>query len=221
MGGELMRRPVTFVKVETARFLLRVYKVPFDGRALWVTQLAEALAEGLRGEHPFADELLSEVEEFRERDTKRKKAYSKDSVESKDSVDSSHIHTNTTDIQTDNKNNKGTSRPRFAAPTLDQVSEYCLERKNQVQPQAFIDFYASKGWVVGRSPMKDWKAAVRTWEKNNFGKGTTNAKPYRSRIDGINENARHLDRLLGTQEEPGRSAAQTNGPISQPTRTGT
>lgn len=54
---------------------------------------------------------------------------------------------------------------RFVSPSLDQVRAYCLERGNKVDPQSFVDFYASKGWVVGKSPMKDWKAAVRTWER--------------------------------------------------------
>lgn len=54
---------------------------------------------------------------------------------------------------------------RFIKPTLEEVSEYCRQRKNNVDPGAFIDFYNSNGWKVGRNPMKDWKAAVRTWEK--------------------------------------------------------
>lgn len=55
---------------------------------------------------------------------------------------------------------------KFKKPTLEEVKEYCLERNNQVDAEQFIDFYESKGWVVGKnSPMKDWKACVRTWEK--------------------------------------------------------
>ena len=58
-------------------------------------------------------------------------------------------------------------RRRFTPPTLQEVREYCLERKNKVDPEQFIDFYSSKGWKVGSQPMKDWKAAVRTWEKRD------------------------------------------------------
>ena len=54
---------------------------------------------------------------------------------------------------------------RFLVPSVDEVSEYCKSRDNNVDPQAFVDFYTSKGWRVGNQPMKDWKAAVRTWEK--------------------------------------------------------
>lgn len=54
--------------------------------------------------------------------------------------------------------------PRFTPPSVEEVAEYCRERENRVDPQRFVDFYASKGWLVGRAKMKDWKAAVRTWE---------------------------------------------------------
>lgn len=63
------------------------------------------------------------------------------------------------------KNNKG-KRRNFIPPTIDQVKEYCSERKNNVDAQRFIDHYSSNGWMVGKNKMKDWKAAVRTWEKN-------------------------------------------------------
>ena len=54
---------------------------------------------------------------------------------------------------------------RFTPPTVEEVAAYCLERKNHVDPQRFVDFYAAKGWMVGKNRMKDWKAAVRTWEQ--------------------------------------------------------
>ena len=56
---------------------------------------------------------------------------------------------------------------RFTAPTVEDVTAYCRERNNRVDPQRFVDFYASKGWKVGSTPMKDWKAAVRTWEQRD------------------------------------------------------
>lgn len=66
------------------------------------------------------------------------------------------------------------AKPRFIPPTLEQVSEYCLERNNDVDPQRFIDFYSSKGWMVGKTKMVDWKACVRTWEKKSNGKPINN-----------------------------------------------
>ena len=53
---------------------------------------------------------------------------------------------------------------RFTPPTVEQVREYCQERGNSIDPQRFVDFYASKGWLVGKAKMQDWKASVRTWE---------------------------------------------------------
>lgn len=57
---------------------------------------------------------------------------------------------------------------RFVKPTVEEIKAYCRERMNFVEPQKFFDYYESNGWKVGKNPMKDWKAAVRTWEKNNF-----------------------------------------------------
>lgn len=54
----------------------------------------------------------------------------------------------------------------FKPPSVDDVREYCEERGNDVDPQSFVDFYESKGWMIGKNKMKDWKAAVRTWERS-------------------------------------------------------
>ena len=54
---------------------------------------------------------------------------------------------------------------RFIPPTVDEVRDYCQERGNCVDPQRFVDYYSSNGWMVGKTKMKDWKAAVRTWEQ--------------------------------------------------------
>ena len=56
------------------------------------------------------------------------------------------------------------TRKQFVIPTVEEVAAYCQERNNGIDPQAFIDYYDSCGWMVGNKPMKDWKAAVRTWE---------------------------------------------------------
>ena len=62
---------------------------------------------------------------------------------------------------------------RFTAPSIEDVKEYCSERKNNVDAERFIDYYTANGWKVGKNPMKDWKAAVRSWERNDFGKPKT------------------------------------------------
>ncbi|MDI6755325.1 MAG: hypothetical protein QME78_13140 [Thermodesulfobacteriota bacterium] len=63
-------------------------------------------------------------------------------------------------------NTKYVSREK---PTLEQITAYCQERKNTVDPEKWMNHYESNGWMIGKNPMKDWKAAVRTWEKNQGG----------------------------------------------------
>ena len=75
-----------------------------------------------------------------------------------------NVNDNVNDLKEKDKKEK---RTRFSPPTVDQVKEYCRERKNSVDPEKFVNFYESKGWLVGKSPMKDWKAAVRNWEKDS------------------------------------------------------
>ena len=67
---------------------------------------------------------------------------------------------------------KGGERERFVPPTVEEVAAYCEERKNGIDPEEFWSFYDSKGWKVGRSPMKSWKSAVVTWEKRRKLEGT-------------------------------------------------
>jgi hypothetical protein len=63
---------------------------------------------------------------------------------------------------------------RFVKPTVEEISNYCNERGNKIDPQQFFDFYESKGWKIGKSPMKDWKSAIRTWERNKSNSTTSN-----------------------------------------------
>lgn len=65
------------------------------------------------------------------------------------------------------KKEKNNNICRFTPPTLEEVQLYCEERSNGIDHQRFIDFYSSKGWKVGNTKMKDWKAAIRTWENRN------------------------------------------------------
>ena len=67
------------------------------------------------------------------------------------------------------KENTKEKAPAFKPPTLEEVKQYCNERKNTVNAEAFIDYYTSKGWKIGsNSNMRDWRAAVRNWEKRSF-----------------------------------------------------
>ena len=80
---------------------------------------------------------------------------------------------------------------KFKKPTVEEVGAYCAERQNGVNPDAFVNFYESKGWVVGKSPMKDWRAAVRTWEqkRNNDppDKGLSKEEESQKRLELINK----------------------------------
>lgn len=55
---------------------------------------------------------------------------------------------------------------RFSKPTIEDVDSYCIERQNKVDSVKFVNFYDSNGWKVGKNPMKDWRACVRSWEAN-------------------------------------------------------
>ena len=83
----------------------------------------------------------------------------------KDSKGKVSIDKNSIDKDSKEESVRWEKTKRFYPPTLDEVKEYCEERKNNIDPMAFIDFYSSKGWMIGKNRMKDWKAAVRTWER--------------------------------------------------------
>lgn len=78
-------------------------------------------------------------------------------------LDSEKVTSNNNNNKSNNNNN--TYNKRFIKPTLEGVRQYCLERNNNIDPESFIDYYNSNGWKVGKNPMKDWKATIRTWER--------------------------------------------------------
>ena len=90
-------------------------------------------------------------------EVKRNQAKSSDSLEEKDKEE---------EKEKEKKDNR-----RFTPPTVEEVRSYCTERGNNVDPQTFVDFYEAKGWMVGSNHMKDWRACVRTWEKNRVDRG--------------------------------------------------
>ena len=79
----------------------------------------------------------------------------------------------------------------FKKPQIVDVQMYCRERVNNIDPSAFMDFYESNGWKVGKNPMKDWRAAVRTWEQRSKTKGNHNGKP--SKLQRAAEAIRRAD----------------------------
>jgi hypothetical protein len=82
------------------------------------------------------------------------------------------IQSNPIRIQSESEsesNSKAEPRKHFVPPSVSDVREYCLERGNSIDPQTFVDFYAGKNWMVGKTKMADWKACVRTWERRQAG----------------------------------------------------
>ena len=102
------------------------------------------------------------------------------------------------EIDTEIEKDKGRAK-RFTPPTLEEVRAYCRERGNAVDPERWHDYYSSNGWKVGKNPMKDWKAAVRTWERDDKAKkGAKMKTPYdglRSQTSG--DDTSRLAALMG------------------------
>lgn len=96
------------------------------------------------------------------------------------------------------KSNKeeDTQRKRFVKPTLQEVRDYCNERHNIVNPEHFIDYYESNGWKVGKNPMKDWKATVRSWESRE--KKETRVPNFENRSgEGVSKSYDELIKEIG------------------------
>lgn len=87
-----------------------------------------------------------------------------------------HQRNTNNNVNNDNNVNNNISS-RFTPPTLEEVRAYCLERGNKVDCEKWFDFYESKGWFVGKNKMKNWKAAVRTWESDEKTKPVQQQKP--------------------------------------------
>lgn len=119
--------------------------------------------------------------------------------------DASQSHGDDNRQDKDKTKTKIKNRGIFQIPTLQEVSEYCIERKNKINAQQFIDHYESKGWFIGKNKMKDWKAAVRTWEARED--ASTNQRvttgPYRK-----NNNDRPSSLDADTNAELDRLAAK-------------
>ena len=99
---------------------------------------------------------------------------------------------------------KGKKTPRrFVKPSVEEVQAYCDERGNGMDARSFVDFYECKGWMVGKNPMKDWKAAVRTWEqRDDFRMARQPSRSQKPTLADIYaENDRQLQETLRKIEE--------------------
>lgn len=89
----------------------------------------------------------------------------------------------TNNNESKNKNKSKSQSNIFKPPTVEEVRAYCKERNNNIDPEAFVDYYISNGWTVGANKkMKDWKASVRTWERRDFKKTTNKFNDFQQHI---------------------------------------
>jgi hypothetical protein len=103
-------------------------------------------------------------------------------------TDNTNINITNTNLTDSNK------KALFKKPTLDEVKNYCILRKNNIEAEAFIDFYESKGWQIGKEIMKSWKACVRTWESREKNNPKSNSK-------GMSKIHQHLQKNINVKEK--------------------
>ena len=103
---------------------------------------------------------------------------------------------NKEDININNNSLSKRESSRFQKPSIDEIRQYCSSRNNSVDPEQFFNFYESKGWTIGKSHMKDWRAAVRTWEKRE--KEIPQRKREFRRESVLEHNFKVMDQMFGT-----------------------
>ena len=133
-----------------------------------------------------------------------RKRYIESAIQFKADLNNSSMQDGTSVQHTNNENNKDIninslykkSGTHFKKPSLEEIRSYCMERGNKVDPEQFYNFYESKGWMVGKSPMKDWRASVRTWEKRE--KEVAPRKRETRKESVFEHNLRVMDQMFGT-----------------------
>lgn len=107
------------------------------------------------------------------------------------------MNPNNKDININNNTLSNKETGRFKKPSIEEIRSYCLEKSSRVDPEQFFNFYESNGWMVGKNHMKDWRAAVRTWEKRE--KEVPQRKretPHKESV--LEHNLKVMDELFGT-----------------------
>jgi hypothetical protein len=157
-----------------ADFLIGTYLMSYEDRGKYITILSIMHQQGRLSEKAittlvgdFTDELRSKFkvdengllynERLNEECEKRSK-YTKGRLKNLGVHMGDHI---------ENENRNINRERNIIPPPIELLKKYCKDRKNGIEPQIFLDFYESKGWLIGKTRMKDWQAAVRTWEQRN------------------------------------------------------
>lgn len=121
-----------------------------------------------------------------------------------------------TSVEREGRNPK--TKKVFSIPTVDDVRAYCLEIGSKVDPQAFVNFYESKGWMIGRNKMANWKAAIGTWERNSHGNNQGNhgnASGRGREQERLDRNAESINQFLQSpgvwQDDSGTRRLEADG----------
>ena len=101
-----------------------------------------------------------------------------------------------------------TKRKRFEKPSISEIKQYCMERNNNIDASQFYDYYESNGWKVGKNSMKDWKACVRTWERNGYDKPI---KKKNNKQDALNDMRDLMSEYGGVNEQSNEPSTEDTG----------
>lgn len=179
------KHKVIMLSEETNEILIKNwYKYNWSGGSPKVLSAVRTVVKWTKNEE-FKDYILDKVSEFEKR---------KEAKENNNNIYNNTETETETDTETDTDVSVGYEYPidtlsdettepkekpkrkKFIKPTVEEIKAYCQERKNGIDAAYFFDHYESKGWKVGKNPMKDWKAAVRNWERNEYGNGYSYGK---------------------------------------------
>lgn len=190
------------VTIEECERALDTFKKPdpysrtkeHDGRRIeeidggWIILNASKYRELMSVEERREYNRLAKQRERRRKAEEGQKDVNKGDDDIDNSAKSAHSDSDSdSDSESDSSLKEKNSKKRiFIKPTVEEIQKYCESRKNHVDAESFYDFYESKGWVVGKSPMKDWKAAVRTWERGSSSK--KEGKGQHGKHGGFNKN---------------------------------
>ncbi len=147
------------------RFIWPTIKAQIDrDEAAYQERCEKNRANGAKGGRPKNQSVITETEWFSEKPKKAKEKEKEKEKEKKKENDSDMA-------------DKPPTRHSFSPPSVDDVREYCREKGYNVDPERFVDYYTSNGWMVGRNRMKDWKSAVRNWDRKNEKEHLSNQMP--------------------------------------------
>lgn len=137
------------------RFIWPTIKAQIDrDEAAYQERCEKNRANGAKGGRPKNQSVITKTEWFSEKPKKAKEKEKEKEKEKKKENDSDMA-------------GKPPTRHSFSPPSVDDVREYCTENGYNVDPERFVDHYTSNGWMVGRNRMKDWKSAVRNWNRKD------------------------------------------------------